>query len=211
MFGELGIAARTDIIKDRSDTHRAKLFLSSTKPDGDEGRVFCAETQNGGWSFKFISWIRESPEGFDIMPSSLKLPSGRLITALRCRSSDNNRGWIDLMYSDDEAISWRQLSKPVDNTGVGGTPPAMLRLSDGKICLVYGYRDESSAVRYVVSEDEDEGETLGEEIILRENAGNHDIGYSRVVERSDGNLVAVYYHNDVVGGERYIAATIWKP
>ena len=209
MFGELGIAARTDIIKDRSDTHRAKLFLSSTKPDGDEGRVFCAETQNGGRSFKFISWIRETPEGFDIMPSSLKLPSGRLTTALRCRSSDNNRGWIDLMYSDDEAVSWSQLSKPVANTGVGGNPPAMLRLSDGRICLIYGYRDEGSGVRYVVSEDE--GETWGEEVILREDAGNHDIGYPRVIERADGNLVAVYYHNDVADGERYIAATIWKP
>jgi hypothetical protein len=48
-------------------------------------------------------------------------------------------------------------------------------------------------------------------MILRENAGNHDIGYSRVVERADGNLVAVYYHNDVADGERYIAATVWNP
>ena len=96
----------------------------------------------------------------------------------------------------------------VDLLTLRGNPPAMLCLSDGRVCLIYGYRDGSSAVRYVVSEDE--GETLGEEIILRENAGNHDIGNSRVVERADGNLVAVYYHNDVADGERYIAATVWK-
>ena len=49
------------------------------------------------------------------------------------------------------------------------------------------------------------------EIILRDEAGNHDVGYPRAIERPDGNVVAVYYHNDLADGERYIAATIWKP
>ena len=47
--------------------------------------------------------------------------------------------------------------------------------------------------------------------MLREDGGDHDIGYPRTVERPDGKLVTVYYSNDQPNGERYIAATIWQP
>ena len=209
MFGELGIAARTDIITDNSNPQSAKLFLSATKPDGGEGRVFCAATKDGGSSFGFVSWLREEPEGFDIMPSSLQLSSGRIISAIRSRSSNGDRDWIDLMSSDDGGLTWVLLSRPVNSTGIGGNPPAMLQLNDGRICLIYGYRDEGSGMRYVISKDE--GISWSEEIIIRDDAGNHDVGYPRAVERPDGNVVVVYYHNDTADSERYIAATIWKP
>jgi hypothetical protein len=58
---------------------------------------------------------------------------------------------------------------------------------------------------------EDEGETWGKEIILRDDGGNHDIGYPRTILRPDGTLVTIYYYNEVAEGERYIAATLWKP
>ena len=209
MFGLDGIAARTDIVPDESDTKRSMFFLTATKPDGDQGRVFCAETRDAGKSFRFLSWLSEFPEGIENMPSTLRLPSGRLLTALRCRSSIESKGWISLMYSDDDGISWDSLSKSVGATGSAGNPPAMLHLSDGRICLIYGYRGEGAGVRYVISENE--GNSWGQEVILRDDAGNHDVGYPRAIERPDGNVVVVYYHNDVADGERYIAATIWKP
>jgi hypothetical protein len=57
----------------------------------------------------------------------------------------------------------------------------------------------------------DGGATWGPEIRLRDGAGNHDIGYPRTVQRPNGDVVTVYYWNDVATGERYIAATIWRP
>ena len=41
--------------------------------------------------------------------------------------------------------------------------------------------------------------------------GNHDIGYPRTIQRSDGVIVTAYYYNDKADGERYIAATMWSP
>ena len=75
--------------------------------------------------------------------------------------------------------------------------------------MIYGYRGDGAGVRYVTSANS--GRSWGREIILRDDAGNHDVGYPRAIERPDGNVVVVYYHNDVAEGDRYIAATIWKP
>ena len=56
----------------------------------------------------------------------------------------------------------------------------------------------------------DAGATWGDEIILRVDGGNHDIGYPRTVQRPDGTMVTVYYYNDQAESERYIAATLWR-
>ena len=209
MFDLGGIAARTDIIPDAVDGKKCMFFLTATKVDGDQGRVFCVETRDAGQSFQFVSWLREFPEGIENMPSTVRLPSGRLLTAIRCRSEIESKGWIDLMYSDDNGTNWGLLSKPVTGTGSAGNPPAMLYLSDGRLCLIYGYRDKGAGIRYVISTDD--GKSWDEEIIIRDDAGNHDIGYPRAIERPDGKVVLVYYYNDTADSERYIAATIWKP
>ncbi|MDA1257680.1 MAG: exo-alpha-sialidase [Chloroflexi bacterium] len=219
MFGQLGIAARTDYLVEgpvahgSGDPHSCMMFLTATRPDGEEGRVFCAETDDGGRSFNFISWLRPDPPGFDIMPASVRVisPEGGagIVTAIRSRNAAGDRDWIDLMRSDDAGRSWRYLSTPAPDTGTGGNPPAMIRLSDGRLCLTYGYRDAPSGIRAVLSTDD--GETWGQEIVLRADGGNHDIGYPRSVQRRDGQVVTVYYFNDSPEGERYIAATIWKP
>jgi len=85
----------------------------------------------------------------------------------------------------------------------------MIRLRDGRLCLTYGYRDAPYGMRARLSSDE--GATWGEEIILRDGGGNHDLGYPRTVQRADGQVVTVYYWNDRPDGERYIAATLWRP
>ena len=42
-------------------------------------------------------------------------------------------------------------------------------------------------------------------------AGCPDLGYPRIVERPDGRVVAVYYWNDALVGERYIGVSIFTP
>ena len=87
MFDLLGIAARTDYLVDpAAGSGRISLFLTATKPGGEEGRVFLAQSENGGREFQFVSWLRDYPDGFDIMPSSVELASGSIITATRCRN-----------------------------------------------------------------------------------------------------------------------------
>ena len=47
--------------------------------------------------------------------------------------------------------------------------------------------------------------------MLRADGGAWDMGYTRTVRRTDGNLITVYYYNTAKNSERFIGATIWKP
>jgi hypothetical protein len=85
----------------------------------------------------------------------------------------------------------------------------MIRLKDGRLLLTYGFRAEPFGIRARTSSDE--GRTWSEDIMVRADGGNWDIGYPRTVQRRDGKVVTVYYYNDAPDKERYVAATIWKP
>jgi len=204
-FGTPGIAARTDYIVE--GRRRCTLFLTAAKGNGHEGRPFCIRTEDGGLSFNFLSWIGEEPKGFSIMPASVRLGDGTTLVAVRRREAEKN--WIELYSSIDDCQTWRFVTTPVENTGSGGNPPTLTLLKDGRLCMTYGFRDPPYGIRARISNDG--GESWGEEIILRNDGGNHDLGYPRTALRPDGRLVTVYYFNDKPDGERYIAATVWEP
>lgn len=84
LFGHSGVAARTDYLV--SGPRECLLVLTASKPDGKEGRPFCARTTDGGRSWKFISWINDKPDGDAIMPSTIRLSERELFTAIRCRN-----------------------------------------------------------------------------------------------------------------------------
>ncbi|HEY64391.1 MAG TPA: exo-alpha-sialidase [Caldilineae bacterium] len=212
MFGQPGIEARTDYLVFSS--RECMLFLTASKAGGGEGGgVFCARTTDGGRTFDFVSWVVRTDRGFAIMPASVRLSESRIVVAVRRRGGRlafvKARSWIDLYASDDNGMTWAHLNTPVPDTGKGGNPPALVKLHDGRLCLIYGYRAEPYGIRAKLSADG--GVTWGEEIVLRDDGGNHDLGYPRAVQRPDGTLVTVYYFNDHPDGERYIAATLWKP
>ncbi|MEJ5199876.1 MAG: sialidase family protein [Anaerolineae bacterium] len=210
MFGFSGVAARTDYLVSGPDT--CTLFLTAAKANGEEGRVFCAHTTDGGRTFRLLSTIGPEPAGYAIMPASLRLGPGRLLCAVRCAErppqAPVTRYWIDLYASDDDGATWRYAGRPVPDTGTGGNPPALIRLQDGRLCLTYGYRGHPFGIRGRLSADE--GASWSEEIILRADGGSHDLGYARTVQRPDGTIVTVYYFNDRPGDACYIAATLWQ-
>jgi hypothetical protein len=98
MFGQSGMAARTDYIVDGPQS--CTLFLTAAKPNGDEGRVLCARTTDGGKTFQFVGWVMPEPAGYAIMSASVRLPSGRLLCSARYSDPRvegvRRRCWIDL-------------------------------------------------------------------------------------------------------------------
>lgn len=212
-MGQVGIAARTDYIVDGSG--EALVFLTAQTISGQElgSRVFVARTGDGGRTFQFLSWIDGGDErAFSIMPAGVRLSEGELLVANRVRTYEEGQAkhnYIELYRSVDNGASWSYAGRPVTNTGQGGNPPTLTQLHDGRLAMTYGFRDSRCGIRAKISEDR--GETWGDEIVLRDDAGSHDIGYPRAALRPDGTLVIVYYYNDVPQGSCYIAATLWKP
>lgn len=215
MFGYTGIAARTDYLV--SNSEECLLFLTASKANGNEGLIFCARTEDGAKSFFLHSQIGPEPDGFAIMPASVRLSESDVLVAVRCRGMSKKRGedwdelnnWIDLYKSNDNGKTWQFMNCAVENTGRGGNPPTLTQLIDGRICLTYGFRD--APYRICAKLSSDGGNTWSDEIVLRDNGGDHDIGYPRTVQRSDGTVITVYYFNEEPDGERFIEATLWKP
>ena len=201
-FGQKGIAARTDYIVDGPRT--LTMFLTAAKSNGREGRVICVRTTDGGVTWNLVGMVGPEPEGndFAIMPSSLRLSPNSILTLVR------HRRWIESYRTDDNGATWKHVIRAVPDTG-RGNPPSLVRLRDGRFVVTYGYRAEPYGIRGRVSGDT--GQTWSDDIVLRSDAADWDLGYTRTVQRPDGKLVTVYYYNDSTSPERYIAATIWAP
>lgn len=207
MFGQQGIAARTDyIVRGRRE---ALVFVTASKKNGREGRPLCVRTTDGGLNWSVQGWIGEEPVGFSIMPSSVRLPSGAILTAVRVKK-DQKTDWIELYESTDDGVTWKLIGNPVSFTGgMSGNPPSLLRLQDGRLCITYGYRGEPFGIRAVLSSDN--GRAWTKDIVLRSDGAAWDIGYTRSVQRRDGKIVTVYYFPEQQFTERVVAATIWDP
>jgi hypothetical protein len=201
-FGQKALMARTDYIVDGPQS--LTMFLTAAKANDREGRVICLRTTDGGKTWSLAGTVGPEPEGNDyaIMPASVRLSASSLLTAVR------HRRWIDTWRSDDNGATWQSAGRAVPDTG-RGNPPGMIRLKDGRLALTYGFRGEPYGIRARISRDE--GKTWSEDIVLRADAADWDLGYTRSVQRGDGKVVTVYYYNDTQSPERYIAATIWQP
>lgn len=235
MFGQVGVSARTDVIPLGGPS--ALFLLTGSKPDGNEGRSFAVRTDDGGRSFRLVSYVDEEPAGWAIMPSSVRLPDGVIVTALR-RQDPVAVGpgapapvgpgdptpvgpgdpvpvgpgivhTIEVRRSADDGATWQHVATPVADTGGHGNPPALVRATDGTLVLHYGFRDRPQGLRAVTSTDD--GATWSEPIVLTDDTATHDMGYPRAVTLDDGSVLVIYYSNRAADGERTIEAVRWRP
>ena len=211
LFGRKGLLTRTDYII--NGKHDMLVFITSEKDNGKEGWPFCARTTDGGKTWQHVGWIGEQPSvdgyGYAIMPSTVRLENGALLSAIRRGGFIDGKKswWLESFLSPDDGKSWYMLDEPYINNS--GNPASMITLQDGRVVITYGSRHAPNGIRARISEDQ--GQTWGEEIILRDDGDSWDIGYPRTIQRADGKIVTVYYFKDTSSKERYISATIWDP
>jgi hypothetical protein len=74
--------------------------------------------------------------------------------------------------------------------------------------LTFGYRGEPYGIRATVSENQ--GRTWTDPVVLRADAAAWDVGYTRSVQRRDGQIVTLYYFPEAPQTERIIATTICR-
>jgi hypothetical protein len=214
----------------RSDG-RSLLFLTMISKDGWSRRpmVYASVPDQSTWHFLSFITPKEDPFGAAdgdwqtsassfafgghrwFYPRGMQLPSGRILCTLRCQRSPQGDMWSELYYSDDGGGTWQFRSRINDF----GAPTSLVRMQDGRLVSVYGYRLPPYGIRAAVSEDE--GETWNSEIVLRDDGGSWDLGYPNAIESTRGKVAAIYYFNskhDKVqadGGVRHIARTVFTP
>jgi sialidase-1 len=132
-------------------------------------------------------------------PHIALLPSGRLLVVLRSTAipydDSSRRNLLWMTYSDDGGVSWVE---PYP-TPLWGFPAHLLVLADGRVLCTYGYRRRPFGQRACISED---GVTwrAEDEIILRDDAHDGDLGYPASVEVEPGRILSVYYQPIDEGG-----------
>jgi hypothetical protein len=211
------LTARTDYRVEGAES--CLVFLAAIEPAVQaklKDRAFCIHTADGGLTFQRRAYMTGEPLTVrSVMPSTVRGSRGQLISALRRRhdtQSDNGlvqNCWIDIYQSQDDGYTWQHLSKVADAGQHNGNPPALTQLRDGRLAVAYGVRRQPYGIRAKLSNDE--GNSWGEEIVLRSDARTWDIGYPRMLQRTDGKLITFYYYTTTQNPEQHIAATIWDP
>jgi hypothetical protein len=169
------------------------LFLNGVSRQGEASRPLVYRSLDDGSDFRFLSWVTpevESTSGGAVRmyPRGLQLPDGRILCAVRIDRDWAGDMWTHVYESRDLGRTWSFLSRISDF----GAPAAPLRLADGRLVMVYGYRLRPS-IRAVVSEDG--GRSWGPELIVRDDGGSWDIGYPRAWDAGRGRVGVLYYFN----------------
>lgn len=218
-FGKGELTSRTDyLVKNKGES----LIFTSAKvakvQAALQDRAMVIKTSDAGLNFEFVSWMTEQDTIRSVMPATVRMDQNHLVSALRRRLDPPKgeryglpRNWIDVYESFDNGKTWKFLNKIADtDTGIrNGNPPSMVRLINGTLCVIYGYRGLPYGIRARVSRDN--GKTWSKEIILRDDSISWDLGYLRSVVREDGKVVSIYYYATKERPERHIEATIWNP
>lgn len=162
-----------------------------------------------GKTWQYLSTMANDPGGKlgnFAEPGLVRTKSGRLIVAMRNHAPENA---IWTTYSDDEGKTWA----PVKRSPMIGHPADLIQLADGRILCTYGVRTNRHAdpagIRATFSEDNGETWKIADEVILRRDFLNFDIGYPESRQMPDGRIMTVYYFN--MFGRYFLGQTIWKP
>jgi hypothetical protein len=91
--------------------------------------------------------------------------------------------------------------------GFQGHPLHALRLPDNRVLLTYGYRHAPLGIRARILNAECTDFATAPEIVLRDDGGTTDLGYTWSVLLDDRHVLVAYYFNRP-GGIQHIAGTI---
>ena len=131
--------------------------------------------------------------------SIYETPKGDLVAFLRTADMED-QACIARSTDGGKIFKWEKM-------GFQGHPLNALRLPDNRVLLTYGYRHVPYGIRARILNSECTDFATAQEIILRDDGGNGDIGYSWPVLLDDNRVLVVYYFNKE-NKTRHIAGTI---
>ena len=129
--------------------------------------------------------------------------NGRLIAQIR-NHNPKDAGETLQSESSDGGATW----SPPHSIGVWGLPSHLLRLSDGRLLMSYGYRRKPYGNQVRISSDH--GENWSAPLTLSADGAGHDLGYPSTVELADRSLLSVWYERMEGSSYAVLRQAHWK-
>jgi hypothetical protein len=175
------VAASTSTSGRKTETH---LFISSDK--GATWEYSCPVAKDAKVTFNETSLY--------------ETPKGDLVAFMRTTDFDDHTTVARSSGRGKSFGHWQ-------DAGFQGHPHYALRLPDQRVLLIYGYRHAPFGVRARVLDPECTNLASAEEIVLRDDGGNGDLGYPWATLLSKHRALVVYYFNKA-DSTRHIAGTL---
>lgn len=153
-----------------------------------------------GLSWKYSATVAMDEDVTFSETSVYETPKGDLVAFLRTGNFDDR---ACIARSTDGGKTFGKWEK----MGFQGHPLNALRLPDYRVLLTYGYRHEPYGIRARILNAECTDFATASEIVLRDDGGNFDLGYTWPVLLDHNRVLVVYYFNKD-NGTRSISGTI---
>lgn len=150
-------------------------------------------------------------------PNLFKTKSGKLACFIRTHLIDGEKNVYDdgnshmspmhISYSYDNGITW---TVPVKTKFTSPSPFQAIQLRSGNVLLSYGHRYTPYGIKVVLLDGELTNINEADEILIRDDGVNHDLGYTSSVEMPNGDILVTYYIFHKNDTTRYIAGTILR-
>jgi sialidase-1 len=156
-------------------------------------------SEDKGLTWKYLSVVATDKKASFNEASVYETPNGDLLGFLRTAGMDD-QACIARSKDGGKTFTWESM-------GFQGHPLNALRLPDNRVLLTYGYRHKPYGIRARILNAECTDYTTAPELILREDGGGTDIGYTWPVQLDKNRVLVTYYYN-IDNGTRHIAGTI---
>jgi hypothetical protein len=145
-----------------------------------------------------------SPELLSCEPHTVVLDDGKIIVHIRVQNKD-----VFTIYQSESTDGGHTFTNPRRILAErGGAPAHLLKLRDGTLISVYGYREAPYGIKVMFSFDGGETWDIGHDIYV--NGVSSDLGYPASVELENGDILTVYYAKPTQGSPAVIMQTTWN-
>ena len=188
-------------------------YYGSARP-GELSRTGLMRSTDRGEHWEVFSEMAYDPTHTKnyLEPGLYRTPKGRLVGLMRTQTDyripgvafDDTYLNLHIAVSEDDGRSFGPVQ---EIEGLWGSSPFhALRLPDDRVLLTYGYRRPPYGIRARICDAELEHIADGEEIVLRDDAPNGDLGYPNAI-LLDGSTALVAYYISGQDGIRTIDVT----
>ena len=176
------------------------LWAVASSPVTGRTAVYLMTSKDKGLSWEYSCPIASDDSVTFNETSLYETPKGDIVAFLRTAQFND---MACIARSTDGGKTFNKW----ESMGFQGHPLNALRLPDNRVLLTYGYRHVPYGIRARILNEECTDYSSSAEMIIRDDGGNTDIGYTCPVMTDKNHILVTYYFNKE-NGTRHIAGTI---